>query len=180
MLVTNDIANLIARTSLRDRPAFAELYSHTSAKLFGVLVRILKDRAEAEDALQEVYIRVWQKAGGFSADRASPMTWLITIARNHGIDRLRTRRESTAGLDEAEQLADSAPTPEASVIAGSERARIDGCLDLLEAEKADAVRAAYIEGYAYQELADRFDVPINTMRTWLRRSLQRLKECLSQ
>ena len=179
MLTAQALADLVARTALRDRSAFADLYQHASAKLFGVLLRILKDRAEAEDALQEVFIRVWQKAHGYSSDRASAMTWMITIARNHAIDRLRQRREVTSGLDAAETVADSAPTPEAEAIATSERARIDTCLDELEADKAGAVRSAYIEGWSYQELADRYSVPINTMRTWLRRSLLKLRDCLS-
>ncbi len=179
MTPPDDIAGLIGRVSLADRSAFASLYALTSAKLFGVLLRILKDRAEAEDALQEVFVRVWQKAGGYSPDRASGMTWLITIARNHAIDRLRKRREITTGMDAAENIADPALTPEAEVIAGSERARIDLCLDQLDPDKAKAVRSAYIEGWAYQELADRFNVPLNTMRTWLRRSLLSLKDCLS-
>ena len=172
-----DIAALIDRVALGDRGAFDALYAATSAKLFGVVLRILKNRAEAEDALQEVFVRVWQKADRFRASDASPMSWLIAIARNHSIDRLRQRKPS-ADLSAAREVPDAGPTPEHAAIAAGEAARLNACLKTLDVAKAEAVRAAYMEGYTYQELAERFAVPLNTMRTWLRRSLQRLKACL--
>jgi len=175
-----DLDRLIARIALRDRVAFARLYSLTCAKLFGISLRILRDRPEAEEALQEVYVRVWLRAGQYASSRARPMTWLISIARNHAIDLVRSRGLPRAGLDEAEAIADPAPDPEAQVASQSERRRIDACLGELEAERARAVRAAYVEGYSYEELATRFGVPLNTMRTWLRRSLLRLRECLER
>jgi RNA polymerase sigma-70 factor (ECF subfamily) len=108
------------------------------------------------------------------------MTWLITIARNLAIDRLRARKAPMRDIDDVVDLADSGPTPEAAVIQASERAQIDGCLNELELVHADAVRGAYLNGDTYQELVDRAQVPIHTMRTWLRRSLGKLKECLSR
>ncbi len=130
--------------------------------------------------MQEVYVRVWQRADRYSASRASAMSWLIAIARNHAIDRLRLRRLDLGQIEEAAAVADASPTPEAAAIAGAERAKIDDCLKRIDAEKAEAVRGAYLEGYAYQELATRFDIPLNTMRTWLRRSLMKLRECLEE
>lgn len=176
----DEVAMLIARVGLKDRSAFGRLYTLTSAKLFGVTLRILRDRAEAEEALQEIYVRVWLRAGQYAAARARPMTWLIAIARNHCIDLLRTRNAARAELAEAEDLADPAPGPEAAAENASERTRIDLCLGELETDRAEAVRAAYVEGYSYDELARRFGVPLNTMRTWLRRSLIRLRECLER
>lgn len=173
-----EIGQLIARVALRDRAAFDQLYAATSAKLFGVLVRLLKNRAEAEDALQDVYVRIWQNAGRFASTVNSPTAWLVAVARNHGIDRLRARKPPTADIDGAREIADPGPTPEMAAIGATEGARLAVCLGELENEKADAVRAAYLEGYSYQELADRFGTPLNTMRTWLRRSLQRLRTCL--
>lgn len=181
---TDDIAALIAQVALRDRDAFDVIYSQTSAKLFGVLLRLLGDRAEAEDALQEVFVRVWQKADRLATQEASAMSWLIAIARNHAIDRLRTRKSPTSASktteldDVADVVADAGPSPEQSAINAGEARRIDLCMGQLDAEKAEAVRAAYIEGYSYQELADRYNTPINTMRTWLRRSLMSLRQCL--
>ncbi|WP_166434027.1 sigma-70 family RNA polymerase sigma factor [Roseovarius spongiae] len=170
----------IARTATGDREAFGRLYSLTSAKLFGVALRVLNDRAEAEEVLQEVFVKVWRNADRYRANGLSPMTWLITIARNAAIDRLRRRREGQAELDAAEVVPDPAPGPEAHAVAGSERERLAGCFGELERDKAEAVRRAYLGGETYAELAAAMDVPLNTMRTWLRRSLLKLRECLDR
>ncbi|UXX84035.1 sigma-70 family RNA polymerase sigma factor [Roseovarius pelagicus] len=174
------IEQQIARVATGDRLAFGALYSQTSAKLFGIALRVLKDRAEAEEVLQEVYVKVWHNANRYRANGLSPMTWLITIARNTAIDRARKRRESQAGLDAAEAMADPTPGPEALAVQSSEREKLAGCFGELEEGRADAVRRAYLEGETYAELATSFDVPLNTMRTWLRRSLMKLKECLTR
>lgn len=174
-----EIAGLIARTATGDRAAFRLLYDHTSAKLFGVCLRILKDRSEAEEALQEVYVKIWQRAARYRTGTASPISWLVAIARNHALDGLRARRPTGDGLDAAARLADTSPDPERATAGVEERVRIDVCLDCLDADRADAVRGAYLDGYSYAELATRHGVPLNTMRTWLRRSLIKLKECLS-
>ena len=178
--MSENISVLIGRVSLRDRAAFEELYSATSAKLFGICLRILKDRAEAEDALQEVYVKIWDKASSFAVSDYSPISWLVAIARNHSIDRIRARKPQSVDIDDQVDLASDTPSPEAAAIASSERKRIEGCLQELDDNRADAVRSAYIEGYSYQELADRNKVPVNTMRTWLRRSLQSLRMCLER
>jgi len=173
------ISDLIAHVALKDRRAFNTLYSRTSAKLFGVTLRILKDRAEAEEALQEVYIKIWQRADRYAQGTYSPISWLVAIARNHCLDILRARRPVAEDIDTAVDIADDLPDPEQAAVTSGERARIDACLDTLETDRADAVRAAYLDGYAYQELAERYKVPLNTMRTWLRRSLIKLKDCLT-
>lgn len=175
-----EIEEMIARIKLRDRDALASLYDATSAKLFGVCLRVLNNRSEAEDVLHEVYLRVWHKADTYGVTGHSPMTWLITVARNMSIDRLRKRRPVAGGEDEMARVPDNRPGPEATAIATSERARIDACMDELEPEKADAVKSVYLEGETYKDLAARHDVPLNTMRTWLRRSLLKLKDCLTR
>jgi RNA polymerase sigma-70 factor (ECF subfamily) len=174
-----DIAGLIARTALRDRAAFRELYGRTSAKLFGVCLRILKDRSEAEEALQEVYVKVWQRADRYVQTGFSPISWLVAVARNHCLDRLRARKPAGEDIERALDVAAPGPNPEEAALEGSERSRIETCLGQLEAGRADAVRGAYLDGYSYEELAERHGVPLNTMRTWLRRSLMKLRECLS-
>jgi RNA polymerase sigma-70 factor (ECF subfamily) len=176
---TDDIAGLIARVALRERRAFRELYTRTSAKLFGVCLRILKDRAEAEEALQEVYIKVWQRADRYVQSGFSPISWLVAVARNHCLDMLRARKPLGEDIDIALEIADAGLTPEEAAVQGGERARIESCLSQLEPDRADAVRGAYLEGFSYEQLATRHGVPLNTMRTWLRRSLMKLKECLS-
>ncbi|SDG61414.1 sigma-70 family RNA polymerase sigma factor [Pelagibacterium luteolum] len=173
-----EITQLLSRVALRDRAAFKALYDRTSAKLFGVTLRILSNRTEAEDALQEVFIKVWQRAEGYRPDAASPMTWLITIARNHAIDKVRARRSGHTDIEEAFDLADSGMNPEQSAINTDDGNRIDDCMKSLKPDRAEAVRRVYVEGESYNELADRLAVPLNTVRTWLRRSLLALRECL--
>jgi RNA polymerase sigma-70 factor, ECF subfamily len=176
---SQDIADLIARCALRDRAAFRDLYTRTSAKLFGVSLRILKDRSEAEEALQEVYVKIWQRADRYVAGSYSPISWLVAVARNHALDILRARKPIADEIDVALEIADLGPDPERAAVDKSERTRIDTCLAELDGDKAEAVRGAYLDGYSYDELAERHGVPLNTMRTWLRRSLLKLRECLS-
>lgn len=176
---SQEIADLIARCALRDRAAFRTLYERTSAKLFGVTLRILRDRSEAEEAIQEIYVKVWQRADRYVAGNTSPISWLVAVARNHSLDILRARRPASAGIDTALDVPDSGPTPERAAEASEERGRIDHCLGTLEPDRAEAVRGAYLDGYSYEELANRYAVPLNTMRTWLRRSLIKLKDCLT-
>jgi RNA polymerase sigma-70 factor (ECF subfamily) len=180
MTTVADIENFILRTAMGDSAAFSALYDATSAKLFGVCLRVLNNTAEAEDALQDVFVRIWQKADSYAVNGYSPMTWLITVARNLAIDRLRARKAPAQRVEEVYNLAASGPTPEEAAVQSSEKAQIDRCLDTLDTKHADSVRGAYLEGETYQDLADRAGVPINTMRTWLRRSLVKLKECLNQ
>lgn len=176
----SEINLLLAKVALRDRAAFQSLWNRTSAKLFGVCLRILKNRAEAEDALQEVYVKIWRKAESYAPSNYSPMTWLISIARNEAIDRLRARKPVAVDIEEAYDLASDTPNPERAAMDTSDRLQINACLEELQPDHAAAVQGAYLEGYSYQELADKYKIPINTMRTWLRRSLIKLKECLQR
>jgi RNA polymerase sigma-70 factor, ECF subfamily len=175
----NEIERLIGKVALGDQSAFHLLYETTSAKLFGVCLRVLKNRTDAEDVLQEAYIKIWHNAGKYQVTGYSPMTWLISIVRNQAIDRLRARKPDSADIGEADEIADLSASPEQMVIVGGEVERLRLCLEKLSPGRAEAVKAAYMEGYSYQELADRLDQPLNTVRTWLRRSLISLKECLS-
>ncbi|WP_224815293.1 sigma-70 family RNA polymerase sigma factor [Hasllibacter sp. MH4015] len=175
-----ELEDLMARVQVRDRAAFSALYAATSAKLFGVICRVLKDRAAAEEVLQEVYVKIWNKADRYAVTGHSPMSWLITIARNSAIDRLRARGPVTQDVDRIYDLAAPGPTPEQSAVAGDEARRIVACLEELAPDRADAVRGVYLDGQSYQDLAERHSVPLNTMKTWLRRSLISLKECLAR
>jgi RNA polymerase sigma-70 factor, ECF subfamily len=179
MTSSEEIESLIARVALSDRKAFAALYDRTAAKLLGVALRVLGDRPGAEDALQETFVKIWRNADRYASNGLSPMTWLITIARNTTIDRRRRRGNPTTGLQAAADLPAPGPSPEASAIAASEARRLGACLDALPEDRRVAVRGAYLEGRTYAELAERSGVPLNTMRTWLRRSLLSLRECLA-
>jgi len=174
------IEHLIARVVLRDRAAFQDLYTRTSAKLFGVALRILNNRLEAEETLQEVYIKIWTHANRYKPGLYSPMTWLITIARNAAIDRLRKRPKATDPIDDAMEVRDQRPGVEARLAAASDISQLRRCLEELPADRAEAVRGAYLEGLTYKDLAKRFDVPLNTVRSWLRRGLASLRECMSR
>ncbi|TYB87673.1 sigma-70 family RNA polymerase sigma factor [Oceaniovalibus sp. ACAM 378] len=180
MTTTIDIERWINATASGDRAAFLALYDATNAKLFGVCLRVLRDRAEAEEVLQDVFLKIWRNSGLYQANGFSPMTWLITVARNGAIDRLRARKSRGEMVDLVAELPDHGPTPEAAAIASSDNAQMQMCLGQLEPDRADAVRGAYLDGMSYQELAERYTVPLNTMRTWLRRSLLKLKECLTE
>lgn len=176
---TSEIETLISRAALGDRLAFSTLYDRTSGKLFGVCVRILKNRAAAEDALQDVFVKIWKNADRYQVTGQGPMPWLITIARNTSIDRIRASKPETDISTYAEVLPSAGLTPEQSAVAGSEAARLAACLDTLDEDRRNAITGAYLNGETYNQLSERFSVPLNTMRTWLRRGLISLRECMS-
>ncbi len=179
---SDPIAELLGRVARRDRAAFDALYTRTAPKLFGVALRILRERAEAEEALQEIYVKIWRSADRYSREAGAGATWIVAIARNHSIDRLRARRSSEsadaaqAAETEAIGLAEAPKTPEELAIQHSERDRLEQALALLDPAHAALIRGAYLEGKSYHELAEEAGAPINTVRTWLRRSLQKLRK----
>ena len=179
-MATNELSDLIARVALKDRAAFRLLYDRTNAKLFSVALRILRDRAAAEDSVQEVYVKIWNNAEKYTVSGYSPITWLAAIARYDAIDRLRSRKNQAVDLDEIAEVASDAPDPETVSVETSEMRRVNLCLNELKPDHAQAVRSAYVDGFSYQELADQYKLPLNTVRTWLRRSLQSLKACLER
>jgi RNA polymerase sigma factor (sigma-70 family) len=169
------------RVASGDRGALEEVYRRTSGKLFGVVLRILPDRQEAEDVLQDVYLTVWRKADRFDADRASPITWLAALARNRAIDRVRSRGGRVFVSDEAVAARpDAGPLPGDELEAGEVAGQLQTCLDQLEPDRADVVRQAFFGGLTYDALASRTGVPLGTMKSWMRRSLLRLRACLGE
>ncbi|WP_324828306.1 sigma-70 family RNA polymerase sigma factor [Qipengyuania zhejiangensis] len=170
----------IARLASGDRDALEDIYRATSAKLFGICYRILGDEKEAEDALQDVYLTLWRRADRYDPERASPISWLATFARNRAIDRLRTGkvRGGSVPVDEAAPLADDAPLAEAALIDGERDARVHTCLDTLDDAPRKAIRSAFFDGHTYAQLAERADVPLGTMKSWVRRGLAKLKTCM--
>lgn len=172
---------LLVHAGRGDQQAFAALYQRTSSKLFGVCLRMLGERHEAEEVLQETYITVWRRAAGFDATRGSAITWLVTLARNKAIDRLRQHRERPLGDPLLlEEIADTRPTPPADTETSQERERLQRCLDALEPSQRRAVREAFFTGATYNELAARCKVPLGTMKSWIRRSLLQLCTCLER
>ncbi|MGH9811078.1 MAG: sigma-70 family RNA polymerase sigma factor [Terriglobia bacterium] len=176
------IGAALMRIPHSDRAALQTVYRLTSAKLFGVALRILGTQTEAEDVLQEVYVTVWRKAADFDPARASPMTWLIAIARNRAIDRLRASRQSRRmePIDAASDVADKAPSADIALESAQSNAKLHGCLDELAAHEKAALRGAFFDGNTYEELAERMDVPLGTMKSWIRRAMIKLKSCLER
>ena len=175
-----ELALALQRAGEGDRAAFRRVYEATSAKLFGVCLRILQDRQLAEDVLQDAYVTIWRKASAVDASRASPITWLATIARNRSIDRLRSGgvMRSARPIDEAMAVADGGPGAETLVEAADDSRRLHGCLETLEDKARAAIRTAFFDGETYETLAKREGVPLGTMKSWIRRGLARLKACL--
>ena len=174
------LAAALVRVGVGDRAALRTVYQDTSAKLFGVLLRILSDRSEAEDVLQDVYVTVWRRAALYDPGRASPITWLVAIARNRAIDRLRSGAASRklAPLEDADEVQDSAPGALDVVVKSEQQARLRTCLGELEEKTSKAIRSAFYDGATYEELAERMGVPLGTMKSWIRRGLLKLRACL--
>ncbi|MBV9929665.1 MAG: sigma-70 family RNA polymerase sigma factor [Alphaproteobacteria bacterium] len=174
------LAAALAAVAGGDRDAMALLYRRTSAKLYGICLRLLGSEAEAEEVLQETYVTVWRKAAAFDAARASPVTWLAVLARNKAIDRLRARRAPAEDLDAALDVADEGPLAPELIEKAQDRHRLFGCLAELEEKSAAAIRAAFLDGLSYPDLATREGVPLPTMKSWIRRGLIRLRGCLER
>jgi RNA polymerase sigma-70 factor, ECF subfamily len=169
----------LRRTARRDRAAFAALYVQTSAKLFGIALRITRSRDAAEEVLQESFVVIWERAGDFDPARGSAMGWMVTIVRHCAIDQLRRRAARPEGRSDPEA---ALPTLVAADRADSrvELRALQACLDELDELPRRAVILAYCFGLTREELALRFAVPIGTIKSWLRRSLERLQRCLDQ
>ena len=179
----SQLAAVLVRVAAGDRAAMAIVYQDTSAKLFGVCLRILRDRSEAEDVLQDVYVTVWRKAAIFDPGRASPITWLVAIARNRAIDRLRVRgaRGRLEPIEAADAVSDPAPSAVERVELAQQHQRLTRCLEELDARHSTtAIRAAFLDGATYEDLAARLNVPLGTMKSWIRRGLLKLRACLEQ
>lgn len=179
MAEAGEIDPLLLRTAAGDRAAFAELYRRTSPRLLGVCTRMLADRREAEEVLQEAYVSVWQRAKTFDPVRASAMTWLLALARNKAIDRLRQRRNAAADpAVDLEAIADEDSTPAMRAERGEEYRRLELCMDQLETKQRSSIRGAFFSGLTYEALAERAKVPLGTMKSWIRRGLLQLRACL--
>jgi RNA polymerase sigma-70 factor (ECF subfamily) len=184
MAAETDLAPLIARVALRDRAAFERLYRATSASLLGLAIGILQRRDRAEDVLQEAFIKVWHGAAAYDATVARPMTWLIHIVRHQAIDRLRSQRGEQARTvvwdDESlrEHADPDAPQPLQLLEASLARAHIDVCMAALSAPQRQAIALAYYRGLVHTEIAGLLDAPLGTVKAWVRRGVDRLRDCL--
>ncbi len=162
-----------------DREAFSGLYRIASPQLFGLALRILRRRDWAEEALQECFVTVWRRAGDYKPDLGPAMPWITVILRNKCLDRLR-REKPLQPLDEsaAAERPDEGPSPLEGAMANAEARRLKGCVDELEGEQQRSIQLAYYEGLTHEELAKRMAAPLGTVKSWIRRGLQRRKKCL--
>lgn len=173
------LVDALIRTGEEDRVAFRAVYTMTSAKLFGICLRICGERQGAEDVLHDVYLTIWNRAGAYQPGRASPISWLATIARNRAIDwRRRQGRTRGVGVEEADAIPDDRPAQDDALLADEANARLHACLEAIESRQRGAIRSAFFGGLTYVELAERQAVPLGTMKSWVRRGLLALRRCL--
>lgn len=175
-----NVASLLSHVALGERAAFEALYRATSGMLFAICLRVLPDRGEAEEALQDAFLAIWNKAVQFDPARASPNTWLGAIARNRAIDRLRSNpaRSSSAPIDLAESIPDQSPSPHDLAQTAIERTRLDDCMRQLDARRRTLIRTAFFDAATYEELARRTQTPLGSVKSWIRRGLMQLRACL--
>lgn len=180
--VSNDeLADLLSRCALADQQAFSALYRASSSKLFAVAIRITRRRDWAEEVLQDSYVKIWHHAGTYDAAKSAPMTWMTAIVRNRALDWLRRPRE-VQGSDEVDALLaaipDEAPGPDERVELRAQAERLVECMKMLGEDQAQSITLAFFHGLSHAELATKLNKPLGTVKTWIRRGLERLKACL--
>jgi RNA polymerase sigma-70 factor (ECF subfamily) len=180
-----ELQQLLARTALDDRAAFRRLYEASAAHLLGVALRLLNRRDQAEDVVQEAFVKVWQQAGSYTAAASAPMTWLTAIVRNRALDILRSdKRHPVEALDEADdgphrQQPDDRPNPLDLLEQAADGLRIRECLAAIEGPQKQCLALAYYHGLSHSELAGHLGAPVGSVKVWLRRGLERLRRCLA-
>ena len=187
---SRELSRLLSRAGLGDRAAFATLYERTSSHLFAVVLRINRDRSQAEDILQEVYVSVWRAAQGFDAAQSQPLTWLTSIARNRAIDSLRRAQTqpqfdsrshaNDEDSDVYDDKADHAPGPLELLSQASDARALGECMAVLSAPQRQSVALAFYDGLSHAEVAERMHQPLGTVKSWVRRALMSLKTCLER
>lgn len=191
---SQELAGLLSRIALGDRQAFESLYRITSAQLFGIVLRINRDRSQAEEVLQEVFVNVWRSASGFDGRLAQPFTWLTSVARNKAIDSLRRRSSEPATVsrfqgsdddgdgerDLLESMASEADGPLDLLDQAAQANALARCMENLSGDQRSSLALAFYQGLSHAEVAEHLRQPLGTVKSWLRRGLQSLRQCLDR
>jgi RNA polymerase sigma-70 factor (ECF subfamily) len=180
------LADLLHACAQGREAAFQALYEEVSPQLFALLLRILKRRDLAEEALQDAFVSVWRNAGSYSAEKGAPMTWLVSICRYRALDSLRRRRREVSiepmlesEAEEGAGLAEFAsPAADTDLVSKAEQRRLDDCLKRLNDGQQRSLKLAYFDGCTHEEIATSLQAPIGTVKSWVRRGLEGLKRCL--
>ncbi|MES2888944.1 MAG: sigma-70 family RNA polymerase sigma factor [Pseudomonadota bacterium] len=189
---SRDLATLLGRAGVGDNRAFATLYDKTGAHLLAVILRINQDRAQAEDILQEVFVNIWRAASSFDAAQSQPLTWMTSVARNKAIDSLRRRQsqpqvhsapalpDDEDGAEWVDHLPDDAPGPLDLLTRASDAQSLTHCMQSLSAQQRQSVALAFYDGLSHAEVAEQLHQPLGTVKSWVRRGLASLKDCLDR
>ena len=177
------LAELLAQSALKNQSAFNTLYQLTASKLYGVALRILRRQDWAEEVLQECYVNIWNHAGDYALAKSAPLTWMTSIVRNRCLDWLRRPHTETTGEEyeiAVDAWQDDSPGPLDQLTAASDAQALARCLQQLEAKQRQSIMLAFFNGLSHSELAGHLKQPLGTVKTWVRRGLERLKSCLGE
>ena len=180
--LAGQLTGLLAQCALKNQRAFADLYQLTASKLYGVALRILRRQDWAEEVLQECYVSIWNHAGNYAVAKSAPLTWMTSIVRNRCLDWLRRPQTEATGEEydiAVEAWQDDAPGPLEQLAAAGDAAALARCLQQLEAKQRQSIMLAFFHGMSHTELAGHLKQPLGTVKTWVRRGLERLKGCLT-
>jgi len=174
----DQLRQLLAQCSLGNRRAFENLYRQSSQRLFAVALRCMGRRELAEEVLQEAFVRIWHNAARYDAALSAPMTWMINITRNLAIDQLRKHRELPLTDEQAMALFDDSPSAHDQLDSQRQASALQGCLEILEDKQRESIVIAYFHGLSHADLAERMAAPLGSVKSWIRRGLERLRRCL--
>lgn len=183
------LADLVARVALGDRQAFRRLYEATAPSLLGVALRLLRDRGRGEDVIQEAFVSVWHRAGGFRASASAPMTWLTAIVRNRALDTLRSdaRHDADPLVDDEDEdegatreIEDDRPEPLGLLTQATDALAVRACFETIDGSQRQCLALAYYHGLTHAEMAAHLGSPIGSVKMWLRRGLEKLRRCLER
>lgn len=182
----SELMDLLDRIAVQEDAALKQLYEHTAARLYGLALRVVGNKEWAEDVLQESFLGIWRTAGSYRASLSPPMAWMGLVVRSRGLDFLRRRRVQRMHLnvswddDESSQPVSEAQGPMQLAEASEQAVVLQQCLQRLEQPQRQVVSLAYLRDLSHSELASQLQLPLGTVKTWMRRSLEQLRKCMAR